>query len=360
LIPGTVEFHTPPPAVPSCAAGDVQAVPRRHFVGGVSDGTVGFAAMDYGATEDHGSGSLWMHRSWFMVDDVVVVVGIGNITSGSVFPVTTSLDQRLLSAVPPTVAVGGVVATMAPGINRTFDSVEWLHHGKVGYAVLGTNATTPGVRMVMSTLRQAGSWFDITQGDQSPVEHDVFSAYVDHGVVPRGGRIVHQYVVMPGVPAAEAMPGAVEELTHRLSVANEWAVQHACDRGSGPLMMATHWYSGTIAAAAAVGCWDVDFVSGIEGQGAMIMLQRGGAAGTGLLVHAANPHAIGGQLHFRVSGRYAGGGCTPATAGNSTTITLTVPPNSGPNGQGVSGRTVSTECTTAEAYQARKGVGGAA
>ena len=58
--------------MPKCVLKEVQGVPRNHYVGGVSDGDLGFAAMDYGAIEsDGGDGNIALHRSWFMLDDAV-------------------------------------------------------------------------------------------------------------------------------------------------------------------------------------------------------------------------------------------------------------------------------------------------
>lgn len=45
---------------------------RSDFVGGASDGMIGCAVMDY-----HPRGQVQLHRSWFMLDRVVVVTNIG-------------------------------------------------------------------------------------------------------------------------------------------------------------------------------------------------------------------------------------------------------------------------------------------
>ena len=51
---------------------DREQLQRSDFVGGVSDGTMGCAVMDY-----QPRGQLHVHRSWFMLDRVVVVTNIG-------------------------------------------------------------------------------------------------------------------------------------------------------------------------------------------------------------------------------------------------------------------------------------------
>lgn len=345
LIPGTVEFHTPPPQIPVCVLSEVQNVPRRHFVGGVSDGDIGFAAMDYGALEYHGLGQLLLHRSWFMLSGTVVVLGMGNISSPSVYPVATSLDQRLLDG-EVTYSASGRTRSIPANSNVSISEVEWLHHGTVAYAFF--HGSEPQV--AVSTLNHTGSWFDITQGDQTPVSHSVFSAYLDHGILPRSAALSNAYVILPGIDGAASVPLVVEQALQNLTVHNTAQVQFACKLGldvpGDSVMMVSHWYSGISATGSSAGCWDTELVQGIEGGGAMLMLRRAPKKNSILQIYAANPHAIGGNLVFRVSGQFSGPACV-ANSNDTTTVSVAIPPNTRPNGQGVSGKTISLQCAPA-------------
>jgi hypothetical protein len=316
----------------------------------VTDGIIGFTAMDYGAYEGDGTsgsrdGEIWLHRSWFMLGDVVVVLGVGNVTSASsVYPVTTSLDQRLLDGVV-SYSVGGDVADLPFGARETVNGLQWVHHGTIAYAMLPDRAATSIDDVVLSAVAQNGSWFDITQGDQALIKHDVFTAFINHGVLGIGGRVSHAYLILPGVTAATAVPAAVSSAVHGLTVQNDWDAQYACSiRDSGSVvLMASMWYRSSAIAARAVGCWDVTLVAGIEDQGAMLMLQRDVGPNSALQISASNPHAIGGTLVFTISQHYEGTACIPGP-NNTTTVTLTVPANIRGNGQGTSGKTVSASC----------------
>jgi len=164
-------------------------------------------------------------------------------------------------------------------------------------------------------------------------------------------------------------------------VSNGNDLQYACKKGSdgsatsdtlanGTVMMVTHWYEETTANAASVGCWDVTLARGVAGQGAMIMLRSGiieptlhtttaqhsggrpasltsssSYSASDLFISAVNPHSVGGELVFIVSGQYSGGECR-ANSNGTTTVTLLIPSSEGRvNGQGVSGKTVSTRCS---------------
>eukprot|EP00038_Savillea_parva_P002823 m.118064 g.118064 ORF g.118064 m.118064 type:complete len:323 (-) comp10963_c1_seq2:125-1093(-) len=210
------------------------------------------------------------------------------------------------------------------------------------------SSTIPPVRV--STVVQNGSWFDITQGDQTLIQHQVFSAYMDHGIYSRYGALTHAYMILPGLTSAAAVPAALAAAQQGLTYTNDAReAQSACvtrfNNTDTIVMMASLWYDGASVQATRGGCWNVELTQGIEAQGAMIMLRHRTTAGV-LSVSAANPHAIGGTLVFTVSGAYSGPGCvatgTGATA--STRISLKVPGNTRTNGQGTSGQTVTTTC----------------
>ena len=68
------QVQVPNALPPSCSdvMRDREKLERSDYVGGVSDGTIGCAVMDY-----HPRGQVHLHRSWFMLDRFVVVTNIG-------------------------------------------------------------------------------------------------------------------------------------------------------------------------------------------------------------------------------------------------------------------------------------------
>ena len=97
LLPGTIEVQKPNPTPLNCV--DIYRDPargKRHsFVGGVSDGSIGCAVMDY-----RPRGRVHLHRSWFMLDRVVVVANIGIFVQNLSFCLSLCLC-RSVSVCPP-------------------------------------------------------------------------------------------------------------------------------------------------------------------------------------------------------------------------------------------------------------------
>ena len=87
------QVQVPNPFPPSCTdvMRDREQLQRSDFVGGVSDGTMGCAVMDY-----QPRGQLHVHRSWFMLDRVVVVINIGTPVQPSQFAIILILGFFML------------------------------------------------------------------------------------------------------------------------------------------------------------------------------------------------------------------------------------------------------------------------
>ena len=182
-------------------------------------------------------------------DDAVLVLANGTVTVGSTkHHITTSLDQRLLDG-PVAYSAGGHDGVVPAGGAITLSSADWVHHGSVAYAFPLTlethgsvgnhtrdhvggrdrnhditsrhdstrrhvrSATSGGsqcadciegisvdeqgssvpepVTVSLSAHAQRGSWFDITQGDNTTVVKDVFTAFIDHGLLSNGASLTH-------------------------------------------------------------------------------------------------------------------------------------------------------------------------
>jgi len=165
-----------------------------RFVGGVSDGMYGAAAMDLAA------GALHAQKAWFYFDREIVCLGAG-IECATGNPVLTSLNQCLLR---------GAVVTSAnpteelPKGERNLAGAKWVWHDGIGY-VFPTAATVQ-----VRNDKQTGSLLDVGPGSPEPVSKDVFSLWIDHGVAPQKGS--YAYIMVPSITAAQAATMAAAPL----------------------------------------------------------------------------------------------------------------------------------------------------
>jgi len=179
-LPGTTCVQDQETLVPSSA----RCRGRSDFVGGVSAGRRGVAAMEY--LRD----GLNARKAWFFLDDVVVCLGAG-ITCDALEMVLTSVNQCAANG-PMTVSIGRRLGQLSKGQSSPGPH-EWVHHDGMGYVFLMPSKTTANV------LTQSGTWHDVHRRESTQlVERDVFNLWIDHGVKPEGAR--YAYAVYPDVP----------------------------------------------------------------------------------------------------------------------------------------------------------------
>lgn len=156
------------------------------FVGSVSNGTNGAAAMDYGRT----LGSVTAKKGYFYFDEGYIALGAGINAPTSTNPVFTSLNQVIQNGAVTVKANDGSVQTLNTGTSQSFTNPKWILHSGVGYMLLGNNGT-----VTAQAQSQTGTWESIgtTTGT---VTQNVFSAWVDHGTNPSNGQ--YAYAVLPG------------------------------------------------------------------------------------------------------------------------------------------------------------------
>jgi chondroitin AC lyase len=145
------------------------------FVGGVSDGTYGAAAMAFAMTEPLPLVPKLRiategRKAWFLFDREMVALGAG-IASTRDEPVGTTLNQTGLRG--PVLVDGRAIE---PGETK-LPPASWVLHDEIGYMSLGPEA---------ATLELA-----------SP--KPVFTLWIDHGVHPHDAR--YAYAVVPGTDA---------------------------------------------------------------------------------------------------------------------------------------------------------------
>lgn len=174
-IPGTTcEQNTP--LVPS----QVNQKGLTRFVGGVSDGTHGLAAMHLKR------GQLEARKAFFFFDDEYVCLGAG-ITCPTDNPVYTAINQCWLKG-PVTTSLDR--QPLAPG-QRLLKDVLWVHHDSVGYIFPDKTS------LIAANQPQTGAWSDIGVGPSTPVTGEVFSLTLDHGPKPTDAS--YAYVVVPNI-----------------------------------------------------------------------------------------------------------------------------------------------------------------
>lgn len=164
LIPGTTVDYGATPL--DCAQAEWTGL--ESFVGGVSDGETGVAAMRYlnPLTE-----AFSWQKAWFFLDDDTQYVMISNLNSDTAAPVYSVLDQRRHSG---TIYVDDDVFD-TPG-NQTFNyTVSSLWHGGVGY-LFDPESTV----LSLSVGERTGAWSAIGISTQPPETVDLFAAWIEH------------------------------------------------------------------------------------------------------------------------------------------------------------------------------------
>ncbi len=182
-LPGVTGALVPPPAFKTSRD-------PRDFVGGVSDGTDGVAAMDYARD------GVSAKKAWFFTGDTIVCLGSDIAAKGSATIATTLNQCRLRGAVrveadPP--------ARVTDGGQRILEGLGAIEHDGWRYALI-----EPG-RLHIDTGPVTGNWHRVFSNPDTPkpdVTKDVFTLWLDHGRAVAGGR--YAYVITPVGVRAEA------------------------------------------------------------------------------------------------------------------------------------------------------------
>lgn len=190
LVPGTTAIHAyRPDGTPDTGERSlIDGRGKTDFVGGVSDGAYGVAAMNLER------GALSAKKAWFFFDSFYVALGTEISMEKSLGPfVATDLNQTLLRGeVVTNLSSGGVPS----GVHRYKPGeLRYVHHNGVGY-VLGD-----GLKAVLSNGLQSGSWSNFGTGPAAFVQVPVFNLWIDHGSKPQ--HAAYEYEVLPDATVAE-------------------------------------------------------------------------------------------------------------------------------------------------------------
>ncbi len=186
-LPGVTSPHATTPPVRN-------VMQPESFVGGVSDGDYGAAAMVFEETEPlpltpRLNRSAWGRKAWFFFDREMVALGAG-IGSSRDEPLATTLNQTGLHG---PVLIDGHAAE--PG-EAEVPQASWLLHDEVGYALLKPTAVNVKAGPQAGDARRRGN-----STSSAPRTEQVFSLWIDHGVRPRDAQ--YAYAVLPGAGAEQ-------------------------------------------------------------------------------------------------------------------------------------------------------------
>jgi len=193
-IPGTTIVQKP--ALPR-----FQDIPKKgltDFSGGASDGKYGVVAFDFSSPHDQ----LKAKKSWFFFDQEYVCLGAG-IESKDTYPVFTTLNQCLLDG-DVMINSNGKTSKVKKG-SQLEAAPGWVYHDSVAYVF-------PYPRKIsLSTTTATGNWRSINHqawATEEPVSRDVFSLWINHGVLPVDSG--YMYIVVPAIK-----PTAVDAYTKK-------------------------------------------------------------------------------------------------------------------------------------------------
>ncbi|TCD64841.1 hypothetical protein EIP91_003589 [Steccherinum ochraceum] len=161
LAPGTtVDYDATPLECSTCAQDGLES-----FVGGVSTGSVGIAAMRY---QNPLTKKFSFQKAWFFLPNDVQHVMIPVVTSETSAPVFSVLDQRKHS--------GDILVDNNNADTGNFTDVTFLWHGGVGY----TFNPEGSVSLSLQVGPRTGDWTAIGTSHQPPVTVDLFAAWLHH------------------------------------------------------------------------------------------------------------------------------------------------------------------------------------
>ncbi|GJE86084.1 polysaccharide lyase family 8 protein [Phanerochaete sordida] len=191
LIPGTtVDYNG---TALTCA--QTGAKGSESFVGGVSDGRIGVAAMKY--TNPLTKALSWQ-KAWFFLEDDVQHVLIPTITSASNASVFSVLDQKRHN--------GDVFVDGKPLHQRTnFTFPKSLWHDNVGYVF---DPASPPELLSVEVGPKSGDWAAIGISTQGVETVDLFAAWIDHGTCD--SSVPLSYSVFPAVSQDKFIAKALE------------------------------------------------------------------------------------------------------------------------------------------------------
>jgi hypothetical protein len=160
----------------------------QSFVGGVSTGSIGIAAMKY--QDPQTTTALSWQKTWFFLDMDIQLVMIANVNvpNGADRAVFSVLDQRQRAA---NVLVDNQTAVK----NATYTNPWMLWHGNVGYSF---RSPPTAFNLTVQVQNKTGDWSKIGTTGVSPTTVQFVEAWMNHITL----STPLAYLVYPGVDHA--------------------------------------------------------------------------------------------------------------------------------------------------------------
>ncbi len=302
----------------TCRQGQGSLVPnskacrgRSDFVGGLSDGMRGVAAMEY--IRD----GLHARKAWFFLDRAVVCLGTG-IDCNEPEAVLTSVNQCALNG-PVTICADQQSRAMEKG-RHVLDKLKWVHHDGIGYIFFEPVTAT------VAAETQTGNWHRVHSRESiRTVERDVFNLWIDHGSTPCAAR--YAYTVLPDTDAA-ALPALCD--APPVTILQQTASTLAISSQGGKLIQAVFFEPGRLA-----GGND----SSIEVEAPCLVSFD--STTNAVRLHVADPTHTRKTVTVQLSGQYSGSQAQYDNRKGQTKLTISLPQG------GEAGRTVSLELRAA-------------
>jgi hypothetical protein len=187
------------------------------FVGGVSDGGIGIAAMRYANPITR---SLHWQKAWFFLDDDVQHTMISGLNSTTSAPVYSVLDQRLYT--------GPIMVDGIQTIGEEDVQIQTLWHGDVGYLFPDLN-NSAGISVNVD--KKTGSWSAIGTSSQPPTTIDLFIARIEH----KSTITPVSYTTFPGTSYDTFLTKS--RGLHLQSVQNDKSISAVFDEGNNTAMV---------------------------------------------------------------------------------------------------------------------------
>ena len=175
----------------------------RDFVGGVSNGRFGAAAMDF--EKEAAAGACFRfggRKGYFFFDREAVLLGVGLHCDLETAPLDTTVNQcRLVGDV---LADTGVIpdsqgCTVGEKTDARPINGSWVHHDGIGYVFFDP------CTFYLKNGVQRGGWPRVTvsypEENGKTIEEKVFLLYLTHGICPE--QATYAYAVLPGMTADE-------------------------------------------------------------------------------------------------------------------------------------------------------------
>lgn len=267
---------------------------ETDFVGGVSNGEVGIAALDY--VRD----GLQARKSWFMFGEAIVCLGAG-ITSAQGLPVTTSINQIHLEG--RTVVKDQQRKTVKKGYS-SFQDPKWIWHNYTGYLF------PAGADIVLENQSVTGAWnWVATRYPEEKMETEIFRLWLDHGRNP-----VKQSYAYFMVPNADIKAMEKLEAAPPLRILQNSKECQAVVSADGQMAGIVFYQAGK-----------VDVLGGVEVDEPCILLVQ--KEKEQLRIFTADPTQKSEEIQVTLNGRYsvAKGDFKLTSEGNSSTLLLRMP-----------------------------------